>query len=225
MPTRPLIDRLARALALPVLALSLAAAGPAKTPDVCTEEAMLVFDASGSMALVDPTLQVSKIDLARQAAAEVLPDITAERPTGLVTYGGIPGASCNSVSLRFPPMRKSAELILAELLTLEPAGQTALSQATWLAAQTIDRNARPATIVVVTDGAENCGLNACLLGAKLAAEAPHIKVHVIGFRINSVVERSVSCLATATGGTYTSVRDVESLRRALKVTLACPKIS
>ena len=52
----------------------------------CTEHAMIVFDASGSMrAFPDGT---SKFGVARQAVAEVLPDVTRFRPTGLVTYGG-----------------------------------------------------------------------------------------------------------------------------------------
>ncbi len=191
----------------------------------CQEEAMLVFDASGSMASGDGDNFQRKIDIARRAAAEVLPDITAERPTGLVTYGGVPGGACDSVSLRLPPTARSSELILSELLALAPAGQTALSQATWLAAQTIDDGKRPGTIVVVTDGAENCGLNACALGLKLQAEAPHLKVHVIGFRLRAVKEQSVACLARSTGGTYTSVKGLDDLRKALRLTLTCPKIS
>ncbi|MEM9027670.1 MAG: VWA domain-containing protein [Pseudomonadota bacterium] len=219
--------RMRRSVAAAALAVVAAISGPvaAFANDVCHEEAMLVFDASGSMATRLPGANASKIDIARRAAADVLPDITAQRATGLVTYGGIPGSACNSVNLRLPPMSNSADLILAELLTLSPSGQTALSQATWLAAQTIDRKKRPGTVVLVTDGLENCGLNACALGTKLHAEAPQLKVHVIGFRIGSRSEQSIACLAQATGGTYTSVEGYEDLRRALRVTLSCPKIS
>lgn len=203
-----------------------AAAQTEQSQPFCHEEAMLVFDASGSMSQYISQENGRRLDVARWASAEVLPDITADRPTGLVTYGGVPGGACQSVNLRLPPMQNSADLILAELMTLSPAGQTALSQATWLAAQTLDNGGqRPGTIVVVTDGIENCGLNACALGAKLQAEAPHITVHVIGFRLLSRREAAVACLAQTTGGTYTSVKGFDDLKRALKATLSCPRIS
>ena len=202
-----------------------AAAQEAEIQRFCHEEAMLVFDASGSMSEAIAGPDGRRIDIARRAAGDVLPEITASRPTGLVTYGGIPGSACQSVDLRLPPMQDSADLILSELLTLSPAGQTALSQATWLAAQTLESGNRPGTIVVVTDGVENCGLNACALGVKLQAEAPQLKVHVIGFRLHARSEASVACLAQTTGGTYTSVSGYDDLKRALRATLSCPRIS
>ena len=63
---------------------------------------MLVFDASGSMSMARGGLP--KIDIAREAAADVLPDLTRSRPTGLVTYGGEYGQGCRGVSLRPPPL-------------------------------------------------------------------------------------------------------------------------
>ncbi|MEO1265973.1 MAG: hypothetical protein AAFV26_09735, partial [Pseudomonadota bacterium] len=72
---------------------------------------------------------------------------------------------------------------------------------------------------------ENCGLNACTLGAKLRSEAPKIKVHVIGFHLHSVGERSIACLANQTGGTYTSTRNYEELKQALQKTLTCQRIA
>lgn len=221
---------LARTLrAAPVIALALTTAvapfSGVGAEETCEEEAMLVFDASGSMSAALPGDPDAKIHVARQAVAEVLPEITATRATGLVTFGAIPGASCDSVSLRLPPVPNSAELILAELLTLDPSGQTALSQATLLAAQTLQNGEKPGTIVVVTDGLENCGMNACSVGTKLQAEAPNLTVHVIGFRIDSAHEQSIACLASATGGTYSSVYSHEELSQALRSTLACARIS
>ena len=72
----------------------------------CQEEAMLVFDASGSMSIARDGLP--KIDIAREAAADVLPELTRNRATGLVTYGGEHGEGCSGVSLRLAPMTNSA---------------------------------------------------------------------------------------------------------------------
>ncbi len=189
----------------------------------CQEEAMLVFDASGSMSSARDGMP--KIDMARQAAADVLPDLTAKRATGLVTYGGEPGQSCSGVSVRFPPMTGSADLILSELEALHPSGSTPLTEATWAAAQTLRNSGKPGTIVLVTDGKENCGYNACVFGQQMAMAAKNIKVHVIGFFLHAGAEANVACLAQKTGGTYTSVFGLHSLKEALKKTLTCPRIS
>lgn len=184
---------------------------------------MLVFDSSGSMASIRNGLP--KILVAREAAAEVLPDVTRFRPTGLVTYGGERGPSCSDVRLKIPPLVDSGELILAELGLMRPNGQTPLSDAVMLAAQTLRGLEKPGIIVLVTDGLENCGYNACALGQKLQAEAPDIRVHVIGFHLRAVSENRIACLSRQTGGTYTATHSLETLRDALKKTLSCPRIS
>lgn len=189
----------------------------------CNEEAMLVFDASGSMSMSRDGLP--KIDIAREAAADVLPELTRSRPTGLVTYGGEQGQGCRGVSMRMPPMSGSGDLIIGQLAALQPSGSTPLTEAVWTAALTLRNSGKPGTIVVVTDGKENCGFNACLFGDQMALGAKNIKVHVIGFYLHSGAETNVACLAKKTGGTYTSVHGLDALKAALKKTLACPRIS
>lgn len=205
--------------ALTVAAFVLAS-GPAWA---CQENAMLVFDASGSMSVAPDGER--KIDTARNAAADILPEVTRFRATGLVTYGGAPAPTCGGVSLKIPPVRDSGGLILGELALMEPSGQTPLSEAVWLAAQTLQSQHAPGVIVLVTDGLENCGHDACALGHKIKTLVPKVRVHVIGFHLNSRSEGRVACLAKSTGGTYTATNSLESLRDALKKTLGCPRIS
>ena len=189
----------------------------------CQEEAMLVFDASGSMSMAKGGLP--KIDIAREAAADVLPELTSKRPTGLVVYGGERGQGCKGVSMKLPPMAGSGDLIIGELAGLQPSGSTPLTEAVWTAALTLKDSGKPGTIVLVTDGKENCGYNACQFGQQMALGAKNIKVHVIGFYMHAGAEVSVACLAKHTRGTYTSVHGLEQLKDALKKTLACPRIS
>src|ERR1044071_1502527 len=95
------LTRCACPLAAALLALL---AGPADaqttdgTPIPCTEDAIIVFDASGSMA--GNTVQglfsdITRIDEVRKALAQVLPGITKYRKVGLITYGPGPYAHCN----------------------------------------------------------------------------------------------------------------------------------
>ena len=56
----------------------------------CTEDAMIVFDASGSMAgNVNQGIAttIPRIDEVRGALATVLPTVTRARRVGLITYG------------------------------------------------------------------------------------------------------------------------------------------
>jgi Ca-activated chloride channel homolog len=104
------------------LVAPLALADPARaadsTPSPCSEDAMIVFDASGSMAgNVSQGIATIKprIDEARHALAAVLPRVTRLRRVGLITYG--PGAynQCN-VQLKFEPTPNAAERIMRELM-------------------------------------------------------------------------------------------------------------
>jgi len=72
-------------------------------PSPCNEDAMIVFDASGSMAGnvgqgIGTT--IPRIDEARHALAEVLPSATKFRRVGLITFGPGPYQQCNAQGQR-----------------------------------------------------------------------------------------------------------------------------
>lgn len=189
----------------------------------CRENAMLVFDASGSMALFRDGRP--KIDIAREAAAEVLPDVTRFRPTGLVTYSGGQGPACTDVNLRVQPGVKTGDKILSAMAKVRPNGATPLSEAVRLAADVLKRLNDPGIIVLVTDGLENCGGNACELAQELRREGDRLRVHVISFFLHGRDEHTVTCLADSTGGTYAATDSLDTLRDALHKVLSCARIS
>src|ERR687891_2200762 len=85
-----------------------------KERELCTEDAMIVFDASGSMAgNMDSGIATTKprIDEVRAALKEVLPSATRFRRVGLITYGPGPYQLCN-VKLDLKPTPNAAELIM-----------------------------------------------------------------------------------------------------------------
>ncbi|MGI9410830.1 MAG: vWA domain-containing protein [Hyphomicrobiaceae bacterium] len=189
----------------------------------CRENAMIVFDASGSMALFRDGRP--KIEIAREAARAVLPDITRYRPTGLVTYSGGRGPACSDVKLRVAPKLNSSNAILAALRTVDPNGATPLSDSVELAADSLRRLGSPGIIVLVTDGLENCGQNACLLGQRLKGWGDLIRVHVISFYLHGRAVETINCLSEATGGTYATTNSLDGLRDALHKVLSCNRIS
>jgi Ca-activated chloride channel homolog len=202
-------------------------------PGPCTDDAMIVFDASGSMsgnqALGIPDSQ-PRIDAARSAFAKVLPSATKFRRVGLITYGPGPYNQCN-VQLDFAPTPDAADKIMGRVNALVPAGKTPLTSAVEMAAEVLDFRRKPGVIVVVTDGEETCGRSPCQLGKQLQDSAQQLTVHVIGFRYQSFSwtgEQSileVRCLAELNHGLYIKVNAEADLVEALEKTLDCPMIS
>jgi Ca-activated chloride channel family protein len=199
----------------------------------CTEDAMIVFDASGSMAgNVDQGIATlrPRIDEVRAALAEILPTVTRTRRVGLITYGPGPYQQCN-VKLDLKPTANATNAIMRVVNSLTPSGRTPLTSAVAEAADVLDYRKSPGVIVVVTDGEETCGASPCDLGKKLHAAAEQLTVHIIGFRMKDYSwtgEGSVldaKCLAEENNGLYISAENRDDLVAALKATLECPIIS
>ena len=199
----------------------------------CIEDAMLVFDASGSMAgnlNQGIATTIPRINEVRSALAKVLPSITRFRRVGLITYGPGPYQQCN-VQLALKPVPDAAALIMQEVNALTPAGKTPLTAAVEQAAEVLDYQKKPGLIVVLTDGEETCGGAPCDLGKTLHANAAQLTVHIIGFRMKDFSwtgEQSITdakCLAEQNGGLYITAENQQDLIEALEKTLGCPMLS
>lgn len=216
-----------------IILIGTAFAAEEKKPSPCTEDAIIVFDASGSMS-GNQTLGIpnsrARIDEARAALAQVLPNATKFRKVGLVTYGPGPYNQCN-VKLDLPPMPNAAFPIMSAVNSLVPAGRTPLTQGIETAAEALDFRSKPGVVVVLTDGEETCGRSPCELGRRLHAEAYKLTVHIIAFRYEgfswtgsgSVMD--LMCVAKENNGLYLKANSEEELIEALEKTLDCPMVS
>jgi len=221
-------------LAAAALTLSVATSGAEdKKPSPCTEDAMIVFDASGSMSgnqMLGIPNSRARIDEVRAALAQVLPTATKNRRVGLITYGPGPYNQCN-VKLDLKPSPDAANAIMSVVDALVPAGKTPLTSAVQQAAEVLDYKNKPGVIVVVTDGEETCGGFPCELGKQLRLVANQLTVHVIAFRYegfswtggSSVMD--LMCLADENHGLYARANSEEELVQALEKTLDCPMVS
>jgi len=234
--TPPMIPRAIAVLAAVAL-LMLGAGDGASAEDQeatpCNEEAMLVFDASGSMAgneMLGIATTVTRIDKVRRALATVLPSVTRARRVGLISYGPGPYNQCN-VELNIKPRANAADAIMSVVNGLVPAGKTPLAAAVREAADVLDYTNKPGLIVVLTDGEETCGGQPCKLAKQLHAKADQLTIHVIGFRVRDFSwtgEQSVldiMCLAQESGGLYITAQSEDELVEALEKTLGCPMMS
>lgn len=153
---------MSRLLYLVVVTLTMVASAlaraEAQNPASCVEDAMIVFDASGSMSgneKLGIATTITRIDEVRSALARVLPSVTTHRRVGLITYGPGPYNQCN-VRLNLRPSPDAAGRIMEEVNTLIPAGKTPLTAAVEQAADILDFRSKPGVVVVVTDGEETC---------------------------------------------------------------------
>ncbi|MEZ5874631.1 MAG: VWA domain-containing protein [Hyphomicrobiales bacterium] len=199
----------------------------------CTEDAMIVFDASGSMS--GNTVQglfsdITRIDEVRKALAQVLPQAAKFRKIGLITYGPGPYNHCN-VTIDFRPMPNATESIMSVVNALNPAGKTPLAQAVMQAAEVLQYRTEKGVIVLLTDGEETCGGAPCDLGKILKTTARGLTVHVIGYQLRAFrwtgaqSYLDAKCLAEETGGLYITADNGQDLIEAFEKTLGCPMMS
>ena len=212
---------------LAVLAAMTVAAAPAtpaqpQTPAPCTRPAMVVFDGSGSM--MATTDGVSRLQSAKSAMERVVPPVSAIRPVGLTVYSGNFN-KCDNVRLLVPPELGSGPAILDALRDVQPGGATPLGAAVRRSVTYFREQAQAGTLVIVTDGEENCGDNICELAAEIATATPALEVHVIGYGLDRQQEDSVRCLSSRNGGRYATVNTTGELVDALQQALGCPAVS
>jgi Ca-activated chloride channel family protein len=178
----------------------------------CAKDAILVFDASGSMAgpgFGEET--TTRIETARQALREVLPSVTPVRNVGLIVYGPGPRApgACANIDLRLPPAANSSERIMSELERVQPYGQTPIAASVQRAAEILRYRERPAVVVLLTDGEETCRGNPCALAQQLRKDGVDVTVHVV----------------EQTGGLFVGADTKDELVSALQRTLGCALVS
>jgi Ca-activated chloride channel family protein len=211
--------------------LSPALAQVATPPDPaerCNEDAMLVFDASGSMSGTDWGKGFApRIARVKEALELVLPRVTPVRKVGLIIYGPGPYNKCDNIELRLAPARYSTQRIMKDINELSPAGRTPLTAAVRHAADVLSFREKPAVIVLLTDGEETCGGSPCQIARLLKSQGADLTIHVIGYApkgAGDAVWKS-RCMAEDTGGVYVSVGTTEELVEALQKTMGCPLLS
>lgn len=181
------------------------------------DSVMLVYDASYSMLDRLPDGRV-RLAVARQAVAEVLENWQTGTPLGLVAYGHRTRV-CDDVELVIPPGSMDPTRASAAVRQLQPYGLTPLIAAIEMAADAIADADGQRSVVVITDGGENCRPDPCG-DARRLAQRVDVQVHIIAFDMHPAESAIISCIADATEGLFLRADDAESLAAALSGALA-----
>jgi hypothetical protein len=171
---------------------------------------MVVLDGSGSMwGQIDGT---AKIEIARDAIGRMTADWPEGQAIGLMAYGHRREGDCDDIETLLRPGPLDRGAVQAALEAVTPRGKTPVGASVQTAADLVGENG---SVIVVTDGLENCGADLCALGEDLEGSVSGFNAHVIGFDVEDA-DGQLSCLAEATGGRYIPASDATSLTGALQ---------
>jgi Ca-activated chloride channel family protein len=185
--------------------------------------AMLVLDGSGSMwGQIDG---VAKISIAQDVLTDLLETLPADQALGLTAYGHRIKGNCADIEVMVAPGEATRASIEKAVRSVQPKGKTPLSDALLIAADALNFTEGPATVILVTDGLENCDRDPCATARSLAAAGADFTTHVIGFDITATEGAKLECIATETGGLFLPAKNANELAKALDtVALAAPAL-
>ena len=178
-------------------------------------QSMLVLDASGSM--WGQIGGKAKIDIARDAVANMLGSWPASQQLGLMAYGHRSKGNCADIEMLKAPAVLDKAGFQRAVNALQLKGMTPISASVRMAAEQLKFSERKATVILVSDGEETCHADPCVLGQELEKLGVDFTAHVIGFDIEkgSKAHAELQCLATSTGGKYLDARNAEDLNKAM----------
>ncbi|MFJ3086055.1 VWA domain-containing protein [Streptomyces sp. NPDC086838] len=209
---------------LATLTAGLGSALPAsadETPTKASPKVELVLDVSGSMRTRDIDGQ-SRMSAAKQAFNEVLDAVPEQVQLGIRTLGAdYPGddrkVGCKDTKQLYPvgPLdRTEAKTAVA---TLAPTGWTPIGPALIGAADDLEGGDSTRRIVLISDGEDTCGpLDPCEVARDIAARGIHLVIDTLGLVPNAKIRQQLTCIAEATGGTYTAVQHTDELSGRVK---------
>ena len=183
-------------------------AGQAPAQDV-----MVVYDASGSM--WGQIEGVTKIEIAREVLGDLVNQWPDETNLGLVAYGHRREGDCGDIETVIAPQPISPATFSDAVNAINPLGRTPLSAAVEHAAEELVYLENPATVVLISDGIENCEADPCALATHLEERGIAFTTHVIGFDVASEEYAQLSCIAENTGGIFVPASNAGELADAL----------
>jgi Ca-activated chloride channel family protein len=217
--------RCALGFALAFAAATVAPLAPAVAACSPSRDALLILDASYSM-LRRLNTGMTRFAAARDVIDQTVDLFPADARIALRVFGS--GAQtgrndCRDTVLKVPfaPAATNAALIKLALAESHARGVTPIAFTLQQAAGDFHDSSISRTIVLVSDGAEDCNGDPC--GAAAALYAAGFVINTIGFGTSVQGSRQLQCIAKATGGEYYAVPVAAQLQDKLMQALGiCP---
>lgn len=209
-----------------LLALTLAAPAAAASPEAVAEVAddnssmVMLLDSSGSMADDDGSGS-TRIASARKAVGTVVDSLPDGYPTGLRLYGSQKQKGCTDSRLAQPVRPLDRAGIKDAVAKVRPKGDTPIGYSLRKAAEDLpevpDGATGQRTIVLISDGEDNCGdPEPCAVARELGKQGIDLRIDAIGFKVRGKAREQLECVAGAGNGAYYDAPDADALARQLQ---------
>jgi Ca-activated chloride channel family protein len=175
---------------------------------------MFIVDASGSMKkAVDGE---PRMTAAKRVMAEALANMPPDTRLGLVLYGHRKAKDCTDMELAVPIGSEDSASIAKRIGALNAKGETPIAASLELAAKSfLAFKGQTNSIVLVTDGIEECKGDPCAAASAIRDAGLDLKVNIVGFTLKEEQKKLIQCVADLTGGTYYDAKDAKALSTAL----------
>jgi len=178
------------------------------------QNVMLILDASGSM--WGKINGQAKIDIARGAVSNIVNSWNKNTKIGVMAYGHRRKGDCSDIQTLVPIGVVSPNRVISMLNDINPKGKTPLGSAIKIAASSLKTKEEAATVILLSDGLETCGMDPCTIATQLKKDNINFRAHVIGFDVKNIGDISkLKCIAQNTGGRYFTANNTDELNRAL----------
>ena len=167
----------------------------------------LILDASGSMNARLPE-GIARIDAAKSAVAELVGKLPDDTRLALWAYGHqspTPKHDCRDIErvVAFEAVSGNKDAVLAKTRAIKAQGYTPITYIIKLAADDLGKeDAKPRTLILVSDGKETCEGDPCAAAKALANADASLVVHTIGFAVDMAAKYQLQCIARVARGRY-----------------------
>lgn len=176
---------------------------------------MFIFDSSGSMKKQIDGGE-SRAEAAKRAMVAALSSMPQDSSLGLMMYGHRRAKDCSDIEIVSPIGTADGAAISQSILGSQPKGETPIAAALEQAAKSFAPMAGQSnSIVLVTDGIEECSGDPCAAARAIRDSGLGLKAHVVGFTLNEKQRQTVQCIADETGGKYFDAQNSDGLTDAL----------
>lgn len=178
---------------------------------------VVIVDSSGSMwGQIDG---VSKAAMTRAALGDFVKQLPPSTQFGVMAYGHIEKQSCSVAQMIVPISKPNPGKALKALSRIRPKGRTPIATAMERAAKALNYKKKEATIVLLSDGYENCRRDPCVAAKTLHNLGKKLRIHVIGINLEDKDRTRLQCVSNSANGLFANARDKLELAASLNAVL------
>src|SRR5262249_25052485 len=178
------------------------------------QNVLFIIDFSGSMN--EKAGDRSKVDIAKEVFRNTVRELPPTTKVGLMLYGHRRAKDCRDIELVADLGKQSAQSLADRVDKTQAKGETPIAAALLQSVPVfLGREGQNNSIVLITDGREECNGDPCSAAELLGTVGLDVKAHVVGFRLTATQRAAVECISKISGGRYFDAQNAGALKSAL----------